>query len=70
LDGNRLHGGGPSRAVDDALNAIARGIERIHDAYRGTAYLDSWVDDPWVYGSFAHNRDATREVSTPLEAET
>ena len=34
-------------------NALARGVTDIHDAYNGIAYLDSWVDDPWVHGSYA-----------------
>jgi monoamine oxidase len=50
---NRPHGIAPTGVVADALTAIARGIEGIHDAYSGIAYLDSWVDDPWVHGSYA-----------------
>jgi monoamine oxidase len=50
---DRPHGLAPSGIVDNALDAIARGIEGIHDAYGGVAYLDSWVDDPWVHGSYA-----------------
>ena len=50
---DRAHGFAPPGVVDDALGAIARGIEGIRDAYGGIAYLDSWVDDPWVHGSYA-----------------
>jgi monoamine oxidase len=39
--------------VQSALDALARGVDGIHDAYNGLAYLDSWVDDPWVHGSYA-----------------
>lgn len=50
---DRPHGIAPPGAVHDALDAISRGIDGIHDAYGGLAYLDSWVDDPWVHGSYA-----------------
>ena len=39
--------------INTALDALARGVTDIHDAYNGIAYLDSWVDDPWVHGSYA-----------------
>jgi len=39
--------------INAALDALARGVVDIHDAYNGIAYLDSWVDDPWVHGSYA-----------------
>ena len=47
------HGHGAAGIIDDALDALARGVTDIHDAYNGIAYLDSWVDDPWVHGSYA-----------------
>jgi monoamine oxidase len=47
------HGPAPRRIIDAALDALARGVTDIHDAYNGIAYLDSWVDDPWVHGSYA-----------------
>jgi monoamine oxidase len=47
------HATAPSAIVDAALDALARGVADIHDAYNGIAYLDSWVDDPWVHGSYA-----------------
>jgi monoamine oxidase len=47
------HGTAPVGIIDDALDALARGVTDIHDAYNGIAYLDSWVDDPWVHGSYA-----------------
>jgi monoamine oxidase len=47
------HGIAPPAIIDSALDALARGVTDIHDAYNGIAYLDSWVDDPWVHGSYA-----------------
>jgi monoamine oxidase len=47
------HGTAPVGIIDDALDALARGVIDIHAAYNGIAYLDSWVDDPWVHGSYA-----------------
>ena len=43
---NVPHGTAPAGIIDDALDALARGVTDIHDAYNGIAYLDSWVDDP------------------------
>jgi hypothetical protein len=39
--------------IDAALDVLARGVVDIHEAYNGIAYLHSWVDDPWVHGSYA-----------------
>jgi monoamine oxidase len=47
------HATAPPAIIDAALDALARGVVDIHDAYNGIAYLDSWVDDPWVHGSYA-----------------
>jgi monoamine oxidase len=47
------HGMAPEGIIQDALDALARGVTEIHGAYNGLAYLDSWVDDPWVSGSYA-----------------
>jgi monoamine oxidase len=47
------HGIAPPAIIDSALDVLARGVTDIHDAYNGIAYLDSWVDDPWVHGSYA-----------------
>ena len=47
------HGTAPAGIINDALDALARGVTDIHEAYNGIAYLDSWVDDPWVHGSYA-----------------
>jgi monoamine oxidase len=50
---NVPHGTAPAGIIDDALDALARGVTHIKAAYNGIAYLDSWVDDPWVHGSYA-----------------
>jgi len=50
---SQAHGVAPSAIVDTALDALARGVTGIREAYNGIAYLDSWVDDPWVHGSYA-----------------
>jgi monoamine oxidase len=47
------HATAPPGIIDDALEALARGVTDIQDAYNGIAYLDSWVDDLWVHGSYA-----------------
>jgi monoamine oxidase len=47
------HAAAPSPIIGAALDALARGVTNIQDAYNGIAYLDSWVDDPWVHGSYA-----------------
>jgi monoamine oxidase len=47
------HATAPPAIVEAALDALARGVVDIHEAYNGIAYLDSWVDDPWVHGSYA-----------------
>jgi monoamine oxidase len=47
------HGTAPPAIIDAALDALARGVVDIRQAYNGIAYLDSWVDDPWVHGSYA-----------------
>jgi len=35
------------------LAAFERGVPGITDAYNGRSWLDSWLDDPWVKGSYA-----------------
>jgi monoamine oxidase len=47
------HGTAPPAIIEAALDALARGVVDIREAYNGIAYLDSWVDDPWVHGSYA-----------------
>jgi monoamine oxidase len=47
------HGPAPEAVVATALGNLARGVKGIRRAYGGKAYLDSWVDDPYVGGSYA-----------------
>lgn len=47
------HQWAPPRIVDANLIAFERGVPGIADAYNGRSWLDSWVDDPWVRGSYA-----------------
>ena len=35
------------------LANLERGVPGVTDAWNGLAFLDSWVDDPWVRGSYA-----------------
>jgi monoamine oxidase len=37
----------------DVLANLERGVPGVADAWNGLAFLDSWVDDPWVRGSYA-----------------
>jgi len=36
-----------------ALANLERGVPGVADAWNGPAFLDSWVDDPRVRGSYA-----------------
>ena len=46
--------GVPSRSeVDRALALMENSIPGISGAFAGTAWLDSWPDDPWTGGSYA-----------------
>ncbi len=47
------HQWAPPAIVDANLAAFERGVPGITDAYNGRSWLDSWVDDPWVKGSYA-----------------
>ena len=47
------HQWAPPAIVDANLAAFERGVTGITDAYNGRSWLDSWVDDPWVKGSYA-----------------
>jgi monoamine oxidase len=50
---NIPHQWAPKAIVNDNLAAFERGVPGIEHAYNGLAWLDSWVDDPWVRGSYA-----------------
>jgi monoamine oxidase len=39
--------------VADVLANLERGVPGVAGAWNGLAFLDSWVDDPWVRGSYA-----------------
>ena len=39
--------------VADVLANLERGVPGVTEAWNGLAFLDSWVDDPWVRGSYA-----------------
>jgi monoamine oxidase len=47
------HAHAPPSAVADALANLERGVPGVTAAWNGRAFLDSWVDDPWVRGSYA-----------------
>ncbi|MER6945967.1 NAD(P)/FAD-dependent oxidoreductase [Nonomuraea sp. NPDC000554] len=49
----RAHGRAPEEVVRRALRVLDRMVPGVSDAYNGRAWLDSWVDDPWVRGSYA-----------------
>jgi len=39
--------------IADVLANLQRGVPGVADTWNGLAFLDSWVDDPWVRGSYA-----------------
>jgi monoamine oxidase len=43
----------PASVVDGALTFLDTYLPGIRDSYNGRSWLDSWVDDPWVKGSYA-----------------
>ena len=47
------HAPAPEDVVDDALVFLDRWLPGVRASFNGTAWLDSWVDDPWVKGSYA-----------------
>ena len=47
------HGLAPQRVVDDALTFLDTWLPGMRSSFNGHAWLDSWVDDPWVKGSYA-----------------
>ncbi len=47
------HGPAPAPVVDEALGFLDRWMPGSSAAYAGNAWLDSWVNDPWVRGSYA-----------------
>jgi monoamine oxidase len=47
------HAPAPSGVVDDALTFLDTYLPGMRDSFNGRSWLDSWVDDPWVKGSYA-----------------
>jgi monoamine oxidase len=47
------HQRAPQPIVDANLAAFERGVPGITDAFNGRSWLDAWVNDPWVRGSYA-----------------
>jgi monoamine oxidase len=47
------HAVAPAGVVDDALTFLDTYLPGIRASYNGRSWLDSWVDDPWVKGSYA-----------------
>jgi hypothetical protein len=39
--------------VRDSLAAMERAVPGISREFNGHAWLDDWVADPWVHGSYA-----------------
>jgi len=47
------HAPAPAGVIADVLGNLERGVPGVASAWNGLAFLDSWVDDPWVRGSYA-----------------
>jgi monoamine oxidase len=47
------HQWAPASIVGANLAAFERGVPGLSAAFNGLSWLDSWVDDPWVRGSYA-----------------
>lgn len=47
------HAPAPPSAIATDLGAIARGVTGIQAAFGGRSWLEAWVHDPWVQGSYA-----------------
>lgn len=47
------HAAAPANLVSTLLTSISRAVPGLADGYAGHAWLDRWVDDPWVQGSYA-----------------
>ena len=50
---NVAHAPASQAVIGAALANLERGVAGIGQAFNGKAFLDSWVDDPWVHGSYA-----------------
>ena len=47
------HAPAPAGVVEDALTFLDTYLPGMRDSFNGRSWLDSWVDDPWVKGSYA-----------------
>jgi monoamine oxidase len=46
------HAPASAEVVDVTLAAIEDAEPSVREAFTGTAWLDSWVQDPWIHGSY------------------
>ena len=49
----QAHAPANEQVIEAALDALGRGVEDIHEAFNGRAFLDFPFLDPWVRGSYA-----------------
>ncbi len=47
------HGLAPAGVVGDTLAALDRVVPGLSASFTGRAWLNAWVADPWVHGSYA-----------------
>ena len=47
------HAAADQEVIDDTLTALDQVVPGVAAAFNGRAWLDSWVQDPWVGGSYA-----------------
>ena len=47
------HAGAAQTVVEDALSFLDGWLPGMRESFNGRSWLDSWVDDPWVKGSYA-----------------
>ena len=52
-DADEPHAVADRRVVTETLAAIEQAVPGVTEAFNGRAWLDSWVQDPWVGGSYA-----------------
>jgi monoamine oxidase len=52
-EARRPHGPAPEQVVRDTLASLERVVPGISGDFNGRAWLDDWVADPWVRGSYA-----------------
>jgi len=50
---DEAHAPAPVGVVDDALTFLDTYFPGMRASFNGRSWLDSWVDDPWVKGSYA-----------------